>query len=287
MRKQSLILCTVVLVCGILGAVLGQGEREAQSVLAGEGIELPIAMYHSVTDEGKSPGEYVISRKRLEQDLQYLQQAGWETVTVQQVVDYVENGAPLPEHPVMLTFDDGYYNNYANAYPLLERYGMKGVLSPIGTLTEQFTQAQEAPHEVWSYCTEQQLVEMAQSGVIEMQNHSFDFHELSPRRGCLRKQGEDQAAYENIFRTDTQRAQEVFAKLGIDEPICYTYPYGACNAETDALVEQCGFVSSLSCEEGINRLTHDPRCLYKLKRWNRDGRQSTEQFWSTVRREMQ
>ena len=77
------------------------------------------------------------------------------------------------------------------------------------------------------------------------------------------------------------------AKLGIDEPICYTYPYGACNAETDALVEQCGFVSSLSCEEGINRLTHDPRCLYKLKRWNRDGRQSTEQFWSTVRREMQ
>lgn len=287
MRRTPLVLSAAVLLCGALGALLGWGREVSQSAMAEQTVQLPIAMYHSVTAEGKSPGEYVIPPERLEEDLQYLQRAGWETVTVQQVVDYVENGTPLPEHPVMLTFDDGYYNNYANAYPLLKQYGMKGVLSPVGTLTEQFTQAQETPHEVWSYCTEQQLLEMAQSGVMELQNHSFAFHELSPRRGCLRKQGEDASAYQEIFRADTQRAQEIFAGLGIPEPICYTYPYGACNEETDALVEACGFVSSLSCEEGINHLTHERKCLYKLKRWNRDGRQSTEQFWNTVREEMQ
>ncbi len=287
MRRMAVVLCTVVLLCGALGTALRNRAAKESRAMAQPTVQLPIAMYHSVTDEGNSPAEYVISPKRLEEDLQMLRREGWETVTIQEVVDYVENGTPLPEHPVMLTFDDGYYNNYVNAYPLLKQYGMKGVLSPVGTLTEQFTQAEEAPHEAWSYCTEQQLMEMAQSGVMELQNHSFAFHELSPRRGCLRRQGEERAAYQEIFRTDTRRAQEILERLRVGKPLCYTYPYGARNDETDALVEQCGFVSSLSCEEGINYLTHDKRCLYKLKRWNRDGRQSTERFWSTVRREMQ
>ena len=48
------------------------------------------------------------------------------------VIDFVLNGTPLPEKPVMLTFDDGYYNDYVYAYPLLKKYNSKMVFSPIG-----------------------------------------------------------------------------------------------------------------------------------------------------------
>lgn len=270
----------------ILFAVVGASveQRLARPASAQDtAVPLPVAMYHSVTDQGDSPGEYVISPSMLEKDLQWLSQHGYETVVVGELVSHVENGTPLPEKPVMLTFDDGYYNNYRNAYPLLQKYGMQAVLSPVGTLVEQFTETDDPEeHEVWSYCTRQELQEMAVSGVVEMQNHSYDFHELTPRRGCLRKSGEDEATYRNIFFEDTRKAQELFRSIGISPPVCYTYPYGARNAETDALVQEYGFVASLSCEEGITCITRDAASLKNIRRYNRDGRISSEQFWQKV-----
>ena len=160
----------------ILFAVVGASmeQRLARPVSAQDtAVPLPVAMYHSVTDQGESPGEYVISPSMLEKDLQWLSQHGYETVVVGDLVSHVENGTPLPEKPVMLTFDDGYYNNYRNAYPLLQKYGMQAVLSPVGTLVEQFTETDDPEeHEVWSYCTSGELQEMAASGVVEIQNHS-------------------------------------------------------------------------------------------------------------------
>ncbi len=270
----------------ILFAVVGASmeQRLARPVSAQDtAVPLPVAMYHSVTDQGESPGEYVISPSMLEKDLQWLSQHGYETVVVGDLVSHVENGTPLPEKPVMLTFDDGYYNNYRNAYPLLQKYGMQAVLSPVGTLVEQFTETDDPEeHEVWSYCTSGELQEMAASGVVEIQNHSDDFHELTPRRGCLRKSGEDEATYRNIFFEDTRKAQELFRSIGISPPVCYTYPYGARNAETDALVQEYGFVASLSCEEGITCITRDAASLKNIRRYNRDGRISSEQFWQKV-----
>ncbi|MDO5549259.1 MAG: polysaccharide deacetylase family protein [Eubacteriales bacterium] len=284
--KPAAILSVGVLLAGLLGWIL---SAEEQAVLhSSQTVQLPIAMYHSVTDEGESPGAYVISPKRLEEDLQYLNENGFETVTVSDVIAFVEDGTPLPEKPVMLTFDDGYYNNYANAYPLLLRYRMCAVLSPVGTLTEQFTALDEPENEIWSYCTGWELQEMADSGLVELQNHSYDFHTLSPRKGCLRNSGEALETYQTVFADDTQKAQAVFARLGIAEPVCYTYPYGACSEESEQLVKRCGFSASLGCEEGINRLIEgDPSQLFRMKRYNRDGRQTTADFWNGVQEAMQ
>lgn len=270
------IVLAVLLVGGCLFADWVSVSADQQVIL------LPTAMYHSVTDEGDSPSQYVISPSMLERDLQYLQAHGRETITIHDLLAYVKNGTELPEKPVLLTFDDGYYNNYKYAYPLLNQYGMQAVLSPVGSLTEQFSQTDDAEHETWSYCTKQELKEMADSGVMEIQNHSYDFHELKPRKGCLRMAGETQAAYRQRFLSDTQQAQDVLVSIGIAAPVCYTYPYGAVNAETAALTEGYGFPVTLSCEEGVTALTRDTACLKGIRRNNRDGTLSSEQFWDAL-----
>lgn len=270
------IVLAVLLVGGCLFADWVSVSADQQVIL------LPTAMYHSVTDEGDSPSQYVISPSMLERDLQYLQTHGRETITIHDLLAYVEQGTELPEKPVLLTFDDGYYNNYKYAYPLLKQYGMQTVLSPVGSLTEQFSQTDDAEHETWSYCTKQELKEMADSGVMEIQNHSYDFHELKPRKGCLRMAGETQAAYRQRFLSDTQQAQDVFVSIGIAAPVCYTYPYGAVNAETAALTEGYGFPVTLSCEEGVTAITRDTACLKGIRRNNRDGRLTSEQFWDAL-----
>lgn len=281
---------------GLLGCLLAVaafciwrgGHEVRQASKADTAVLLPVAMYHSVTDVGDSPGQYVISPSMLENDLNYLSEHGYTTVTVNDLIAYVMDGASLPEKPVMLTFDDGYYNNYCNAYPLLQKYDMRAVLSSVGALTEQFSQTDDLEeHEAWSYCTRAELKEMADSGVIEMQNHSYNFHTLDQRKGCLRKSGESTETYRAMFIDDTQQAQDLFTEIGIAKPICYTYPYGALNEETEELIGQCGFTASLSCEEGIASIVHDPACLRRIRRFNRDGRVTSEQFWGKVLEQME
>ena len=110
--------CTVFVLC--FGVVL-LGRGQAEMALAEEGVHLPVLMYHSILKDSARQGQYVISPSVLSADLDALQQRGYQTVTVSDLLAYVYDGVSLPEKPVMITFDDGYYNNYVYAYPLRER----------------------------------------------------------------------------------------------------------------------------------------------------------------------
>ena len=87
-------------------------------------------MYHNLAQEGS--GNDTISVQRLEEHLAALQDAGYTTITFQDLLAYVEQGTELPEKPVLLTFDDGYESNYTLAYPLLQQYQMKATIFVIG-----------------------------------------------------------------------------------------------------------------------------------------------------------
>ncbi|HYV67084.1 MAG TPA: polysaccharide deacetylase family protein [Myxococcales bacterium] len=93
----------------------------ALSAACGKGV--PILMYHSVGDGGEP---LTVGPEELDDQLDYLKQAGFETITLRQLVDAQENGAKLPRHPVVLTFDDGYLDAASAVLPRLEARGQKG-----------------------------------------------------------------------------------------------------------------------------------------------------------------
>ena len=93
---------------------------------------LPILMYHDIVPEGGLLDDYTASVAQLEADLQALAQEGWQTVRLSEVITYVRMGAPLPEKPVLLVFDDGYRSILTQVLPLLQKYNACAVVSVIG-----------------------------------------------------------------------------------------------------------------------------------------------------------
>ena len=246
------------------------------------GVAVPIVMYHSLLPNGN--GDYVIDPTLFEQDLQYLQQRGYTTVTVADLIAYVDEGTPLPDKAVMLTFDDGYYNNYLYAHPLLLQYGMRAVLSPIGSVSAFYSDnPDEQDHPRYSHVTWAQLREMVASGAWEIQNHSYDLHRNDGgRKGAAKQKGESDAAYARALTADLTAAQEILAaQVGVT-PTAFTYPFGAYSGASQAVLEQLGLRASLSCEEKVSRITRDPATLWRLGRYRRPPQTDSAAFFDPI-----
>ena len=236
-----------------------------------EGVTVPIIMYHSILDNPSRAGDYVITPQQFEEDLQYLQQNGYTTVVMADLIAYVTEGKPLPDKAVVLTFDDGYYNNYHYAHPLLQQYGMRAVISPIGVWSDHYTDhPAERDRANYSHLTWEQLADMAASGVWEIQNHSYDLHRLEQhQKGAAKRTDESDSAYRLRLTADLTTAQQRLTDLVGVTPTTFVYPYGAISDASQEVLEQRGFVASLSCEERTPLLTRDPACLWRMGRYLR------------------
>ena len=207
------------------------------AVTSEEGVEIPIVMYHSLLKDEARHGKYVISPAEFENDLQYLKKHGYTTILMSDLIAYTQ-GKELPEKPVLLTFDDGYYNNYLYAFELAKQYQCKFVISPIGYYADQYT---DTPDEnaYYSHATWEELQEMAESGLVEVQNHSYNLHKSDGSRlGVKKVSGETETQYESMLSQDLLTAQEKIEQHVGMRPTTFVYPFGAVSKGTPELDEQ-------------------------------------------------
>mgnify|MGYP004479825893 FL=1 len=266
--------CAALLVCGFAGTqrILPAGTEPE------EGVTVPIMMYHSVLKNPASSGTYVISPNALEADLKFLSEQGYQTVVMQDLIDFCKEKKPLPEKPVVLTFDDGYLNNMTYALPLLEQYNAKAVISIVGEYTDLYTKTPDEhvsyAHLSWEHCRKLQ-----KSGRIELQNHSDLLHHLKGRKGSFKKSGESTVQYQEMLSEDLNNMQKkMLQELGAPANT-YTYPYGSIANDSIPVIRALGFSASLSCCEGINKLTGSEEELFLLKRCLRSDRRSVEKIF--------
>lgn len=274
-------LCSVAVAAALMAACCTVAATSVQIAKSTQGVKVPIIMYHSMLKEQKRLGKYVISPDTFEGDLKYLQKNGYQTVTVRDLVDYVKSQKPLPEKPVMLTFDDGYYNNFVYAYPLAKKYNAKIVIAPIGYYTDLFTK-NDADHPNYSHLTWTEISEMMASGLVEFQNHSYNLHSTKGRIGAQKLRRESTAAYTSMLQKDVGKMQsEMKEKTGY-MPIAFVYPFGASSKESNPILKRMGFQATLVCRSKINVITKDPQCLYSLGRFLRPSGQSSERYFEKI-----
>lgn len=260
-----------------------QLKGHTQPLHTADAVDVPILMYHGLLKDSRMQNKFVISPDRFEDDLKYLKDKGYSTIFMTDLINYVKKGEPLPEKPIILTFDDGYYNNYLYAYPLLKKYKAKAVISIIGHYTELYSQT-DPNHPNYSHITWDQLDDMINSGYVEIQNHTYDMHTYDKgRRGAMQKNGEDDPAYQNVLDTDVGLLQQKILKETGWLPNTFAYPFGYLNENSDSFMKAMGFEATLSCSEGINhidRTLNDPQeQLYSLKRILRPPNMSSSDFF--------
>ena len=183
----------------------------------------------------------------------------------------------------MITFDDGYYNNYLNAYPLLQKYQMKAVISIIVGETDKYSELDENK-ENYSHITWDMINEMMESGLIEIQNHTYNLHKTgNPRRGAAQRKDETTEQYFAAVGADLQKAQDRIEEMTGWRPNTFTYPFGSYSRRSQELLEQLGFAASLGVEGKPCCLTRDPACLIRIPRYTRTSQKTAEEllchFW--------
>ena len=238
-----------------------------------ESVEIPIIMYHSLTENPSSESEYVISADRFESDLKWLSDQGYTTILPSQLIAFASNGSILPAKPVIISFDDGYGNNYTLAYPLLQKYSAKAVISLIGSESELSSDAayRDPMH---SNLTWSEAAIMSRSGLVEFANHTYDLHtaDADGRKGADMLPGENFDEYRQILSEDLKKNQHFISQASGTVPQVFAWPYGAypMDGSADKILQELGFKSSfISWQHTSTVYAGKPETLYNLGRYLR------------------
>ena len=213
---------------------------------------IPVLLYHSIKPEltdGDSPN-MVVSSENFEKDLIYLKEKGYSTISLLELIEVYNNPkAKLPKKPILITFDDGYTDNYDYAYPLLKKHKSKASIFTIvwSVGRDKFVLNDKAinPHFTW-----EEGKEMIESGFIELGSHTFDMH--SPQGlsygyenpcglGLSQMDGESEEDYYDRILEDMIKSKDIMeANLGV-EINALAYPYGLYNDLVIKALEESGF----------------------------------------------
>lgn len=278
-----LLLCLVCVFIGCASQTLENAKNIAENAKSGSEIAkrerlsknlqqdtymVPMIMYHRIYTE--KLGQYCISPEELECDLKYLKDNNYNTVTVKQLVDFKAGKFLMPQNPIVLTFDDGNYNNLTHALPLLQKYNQCATIFVIGEFSERFSK-RETRYPATSYLSFADISKMKDSGLIDVQNHTYDFHDWTRGRfGVKQAENETLAEYKEALAKDVLKTQKLLKdNVGV-EPVALAYPFGAYSKDTVKILQDLGFKALVTTNAGINKISRtESDDIFALKRVNR------------------
>ena len=254
---------------------------------------IPVLMYHHLSDTEPENGT-VISSERFRRQMELLQREGYQPVSVAALRAFVQQGVPLPEHPVLLTFDDGYLSNYELAYPILQEFGFPAVIFAIGCSVGHTRYYKETSYTLTPHFGEAEIRKMLASGLMEIQSHTFDMHQWPPyesgeavRVSLMPLEGESRESYLNAVVQDAGKERELLRRCGVEDCFAIAFPGGAYVPLTHEAVQQAGYQVSFTTEaQKINVLVQGvPQSLTGLGRINMDPSLTEEALLDYLRRE--
>jgi len=205
---------------------------------------IPVLMYHRIVLEAPQDSHHGIwvTAHSFEQNLESLQYRGYSAITFKQYQLFLKGEFILPKKPVIITFDDGYEDNYTIAFPILKKYGFSAVIFLVAE-TKRRTNFWDTDEPQVPLLINEHIREMSGAG-IEFGSHTVTHPNLSQ---CLPKQ----------IRKELVESKTLLEQRTGKEVISLAYPYGAVNEQIKALTAEAGYSFGIATDSGPLKIYED------------------------------
>lgn len=211
---------------------------------------MPALMYHKIGDypRGSQLKKLWVTVRDFKKQLEYLRDHGYNPIQFSDWRSAQEGKKPLPTNPLLITFDDGYANNYQLAFPLLKEFGFKANIFLVYETIDGHNAWHNPAGEPWlPMLTWKQVLEMQQTGLVEFGSHTMKHRNLP------------QIAFDDARWELTESKKRLEDSLG-RPMIAFAYPYGAgaYHPEIRRAALEAGYHYDFGIKQGISPATWKP-----------------------------
>ena len=207
--------------------------------------KVPVMMYHDILP--KKEVFFDVTPEELEADFELIKSKGATPISLDQLMIHLRTGSPLPEKPILLTFDDGYGGHYEYVYPLIKKYKYPAVFSVyvknMGINTGR------------SHVTWEQLKTMAADSLVTIAGHS------QSHPPDLTKLSDEELISEVV------KSKEILEKNLGESIRYYTYPTGKNDARVRKLVSEAGYIAALAMDDADEKFAGESENLLAIERF--------------------
>ena len=221
-------------------------------------MKMAILMYHMVCETGDAKEKrYCCHPDAFKHQMAHLKKAGYQVVGLDDLINSIKKGTTLPEKSIAITFDDGFADNYENAFPVLQEYGFPATVFAVSRRVGRTNE--------W------------------MENNGFPRRELLGWNGLKEMSangiavGSHTTTHASLIHIDRESAgdeivnskAELEAALG--KPVhFFAYPYGLFNEHVKKLVVQAGYLGACCTRSGFNSEDANPFVLRRIEVYGSD-----------------
>ncbi len=220
--------------------------------------EVPVLCYHQIRDwtgsDSKSSKDYIVPVELFKAQLKILADSGYHTILPEQLYNYLATGAPLPEKPFMLTYDDTDDDQYNVALEEMKKYGFKGVYF---IMTVSLNRSR--------YMTREQVKQLSYEGNV-IASHTWDHHRFTE--------------YKTVqdWETQVEKPKKQIEEITGKSADYFAYPYGLWKSEGIPELKKRGIKAAF-----ILSTSRDPEePLYTIRRMIASGNWSASGMYNSM-----
>lgn len=199
---------------------------------------VPILMYHSVSRDKSS--SLSVRPENFSNQMRYLDKAGYSVITLDELVQGIKKAEKFPPRTVVVTFDDGFEDNYLNAFPILAKYNMPAIIFLMTGYVDQ-----KAGYLTWDQ------VKLMMQNDIDFGGHT--------RSGVYLPSIDDE---KELF-SEIEGSKKDLEKETGEKAKYFCYPIGGFNDRVKEAVKKSGYEGACTTNRGFDKLNQD---VYELNR---------------------
>ncbi len=210
-----------------------------------------ILMYHSIGEKLEKESVLNVSEEAFEAQMALLHRSGYRVISLSDLAGMIEHGQRIPFKTVVITFDDGYENNYTKAYPVLKKYHFPATIFMI---VDYIGLEKEMVGHRYRFLNKEALKSLSDEGLISIGAHTKSHPYLPSVK--------EPALLDEEISGSRKGLEDILKKL----PEAFAYPVGGYNNDILKCVQKAGYrvaVTTLPVKKGVTRL--NPLALKRIK----------------------